>query len=368
MIVIRRLFLGFLLATALAEPVRPCLAGGQSPSTLPATLPTISRAAPVPLDPALAQFVTAGTLIVARVDTSRLDAVVLHAWLTNPAGTNPQAVKQLAQWLDPFEPQAKEWLDGFHDAGGGIIYGVANFGDPADVPGVLIVPLNTIANTPADARAIAGLLVSGRPDGADHRLFGGGGDPDNGSEAIVLHNAVVFGLNPQVERMKSARPVERPEFAAGMAALGNAPLEIVASPSEAIRIAGVEIFPETLPDAAGGGSPMGLVNPLVWAGISITPPPDAAIHFTIRCTSTAAIQNYLPVCDALLGALADEPTSTAKMSNKDRFLAAIKPTWDGDRLELDLGGSKLNDLVRPELTNLLTPDDRPEQPATRADH
>jgi hypothetical protein len=324
-----------------------------APTTGPATQPAA-------MDPALVPFVTAGTLMVAEVDTSRIDLNVIHDSLLAAAQTNvdPQRARRLIDLLYPQFPAARKWLQEFGNAGARMVCAVAYLGDPRQLPGVIIVPLSPSA----DSRKIAGLLVSGQPDGPDHADNAAGG-----CEAIVLHGAVVFGLNVQVEKMKSVLPVERPLLADGLAALGDAPIKIVVSPSIALQLVAGEFLPDNLPDAAGGGMPAMLVHTLAWAALGTSPPPDPFVHLIIQCKDADGAQGYSDMAAALLATLAADPDQRKLLPQLDRVVAALKPTVSGDLLSLDLDSRTLDDLIVPQLLLglPLEPPPLPQVPDTR---
>jgi hypothetical protein len=297
---------------------------------------------PTALDPGLAPFVTNGTLLVAQADPTKIDVLALQQWIG--AGTSdPKAAASVAALLEQTRPMAKQWLADFHKAGGSGVFAVAFMGDPSDIPAVLIVPLAD----GSDAKAISSLLVNGKTGGADH--FALANDPQAGLEAIVLHNAVVFGLTPQVEKMKVAKQVDRPLFAAGLEHLGDAPLKIVFSPSVALQLIGSTMFPDNLPDAVGGGSPAILINSLSWAGLAITPPAHEDIRLEIQCKNEAGAAAYANAADALLNTFANDAATDKTIPHKDELVAALKPTIQGNLVSIDLNGAALDNLIRPSL-------------------
>jgi hypothetical protein len=329
----------FALCLTIALGTAPHAIGG-TPATSPAAV----------LDPALVPFVTAGTLMVARTDLAAINAAAIHDWWVIAARTalDGEKAQSAVAWLDWLLPRAQRWLGDFHQAGGRLVYGVAFLGDPAAIPGVLIVPLGGDGN----ARAIAGLLVSGDAGGPDQRGDIGPLDDNNqrtGVEAVVMNNAVVYGSTPQVEKMKLARPVDRPMLAEAMASLGDAPVQIAGSPSIALQLIAGEALPDKLPDAAGGGDPADLVHTLAWAAWGGTPPPRASMQLLIQCTDALGAQEYAGVFDALLATMANDPAQRKLIPDMDQLVAALKPAVRGDLVAVDLNAHTLNDLVIPRL-------------------
>lgn len=313
---------------------------------------------PIVIDPAIEPFITAGTLMVAKIDSTRVDPAIILNSLIDVAkdASDPQHVRKAVERYNPDLPVAQKWLDDFHKAGGRDVYAVAFLGDPEDLPGVVIVPLPP----GADGRAIAGLLVSGKADGPDH--------VDNalgGCEAIVIQNAVVYGLAIQAEKMKLARPVDRPQLAEALAALGDAPIKIAFSPSIALQIVAGEILPDQLPDFAGGGVPVALVHTLDWAAIGTSPPPAPGpyVHLVIQCKDPQGAQAYADVASSLLATLSTDPFWRKMLPTLDQFVAALKPSLENDRLRLDLDSRTLNSLVVPGLL-MMAPAEAPT-PATQ---
>jgi hypothetical protein len=282
------------------------------------SLPLLLAASP-PLDPALTPFVTNGTLFIAKADTTRLDTNALDLLSTqHPA-------------------LSTSFLPRFRAAGGRLIYAVAFLGDLDAIPGVLIVPLDDRT----DAKAISSLLTH------DGQL--------SGVEAIVLHNAVVFGLTMQVEKMKLARPVVRPLFADGLAALPDAPIKIVFSPSDALRIAGGELFPDPLPDAAGGAAPAVLINDLDFIALALTPAKSSTATLLIQCHDPTGVPDFTD----LLSALTD---TFLRQTGRANLKTALQPTTQGPRLSLYLNPQAIGTLtpwIDSSITTALTPSTQP---------
>jgi hypothetical protein len=224
---------------------------------------------------------------------------------------------------------------------------VAYLGDPADLPGVLIVPLQQ----GADANAIEGLLVSGKSDGVQRRLFGGGGNPQDGIEAVVVHDSVLFGMIAQVETMKSVRPLDRPLLAAGLAALGDVPVKLAASPSAALQIAGGDIFPDNLPPELGGESPADLINALAWAAVGVSAQADSRVKLLVQCRDDKGTGTLVDLSSALLTALSGDPVWSKAVPNAGQLAAALKPSVQGDRISLDLPAGTIDDLIAPALVH-----------------
>jgi hypothetical protein len=308
------------------------------------------------MDPALAPFVTAGTLLVAKADLTRFDAAAADAALIDAAQSALGAVncRPLIAKFDPRLPEAQRWLSDFRGAGGGTVYAAAFLGDPTSLPGVLIVPLSP----GSDAKVISALLVSGRPDGPDHRDDLGPLDDNQhpvGLEAIVINNAVVFGATPQVEKMKAAIPVDRPMLADALASLGNVPFEIVFSPSIALDLVAADLLPEKLPDEFGGGSPSALVDSLAWAALGGTAPPGPTIRLLIQCKDADGAQGYTDLLNATLASLPGDPTQKP-------LPEVLKPTTQDDRLSLTIDAPTMTGLVLPRLLTAVGAE-RPGRPA-----
>ena len=319
-----------------------CLA--QTP-TADATPPVPSQPAPSPpsIDPGVAPFITHGTLFVAQVDPDRIDAGAIQDWIAAGQQGNGANAAATASANASQRAQAKQWLSDFHKAGGTKVFAVAFFGDPSTIPGVVIVPLAP----GADAKAICGLLVTGKPDGPDHVALPG--DPSGGVEAVVMQNAVVFGLTPQVEKEKLAIGVDRPEFAAALAALGDQPLKIAFVPSIALQLVAGEMLPEKLPDQLGGGSPVPLVTSLDWAAIGIAMPPQGAIEVRVQCKDAQGAQAFGDLCVAALS----NPPPDAVQAGGNAPLAALKPVLKDNLLSLDIDSAAMDAGIRPMVINLI---------------
>jgi hypothetical protein len=309
-----------------------------------------SLPAPAAIDPALSPFVTAGTLLIARADLSRFDPAAADAALIEAAQSALGAVncRPLISVFDPHLPDAQRWLADFRTAGGKIVYAVAFLGDPASMPGVLIVPVSQ----GADAKAIAALLVSGRADGPDHRDDIGLIDDNQhpvGLEAILLNGDIVFGAVPQVEKMKAVRPVDRPLLADAMDSLGDAPFEVVFSPSVALDLVAGELLPEKLPDELGGGSPALLLDSLAWAALGGTAPPGPTLKLLIQCKDSDGAQGFSDLYNTSLA-------SQAIDAAQKQLPAALKLTVQDNRLSLTVDAPTMSHVVLPRLLSAINGD------------
>src|ERR1700722_14468779 len=190
----------------------------------PATAPAI--------DPAIAPFITDTTIGLARLIPSRIDlnAVQTRQEKMIRVSVTPETANALMPQYQEGMSFARQWLSEFKRSGGDVMYCVVFMhlsigqNNPSPVGAVLVVPLKAGAN----AKALASLFVNGEVGGPDRRIYGNGNARQNGSqfgvEAVVLNNAVVYGMIDAVEKCRTSKPMPRAALTAAMAAAGDAPL------------------------------------------------------------------------------------------------------------------------------------------------
>ena len=117
---------------------------------------------------AVGPFIDEQTIAVVRVDVTRIDIDALFAKLGQIVGQvegdrdDKEAALEAIKRFDQPKQIVGKWVADFMKAGGRELYFVASLADIPRHPFFTIAPLQSRA----DARAIAGLICSGTPDGA----------------------------------------------------------------------------------------------------------------------------------------------------------------------------------------------------------
>jgi|GEM_PF-4429281 len=293
------------------------------------------------LDPALTPFVTNGTLFVLQIDPAKIDVAAIKPWILGSTKENDSGeYKAAAGFFEQYETRGRSWVEDFHRAAGRLIYGVAWLGDPDDLPCVLIVPLEH----GADGTLIAKLFEGETKTPATTQ--------PSEWEATEINGAILYGLTEQVEKMRTVKPADRPMFATGLAGLGDAAVKLVFSPSETLKMVASLELPEKLPEAAGGGNPVALVNSVTWAGLGLKLPPAAELRLEVWSDSPIGTARVWAIVDALLESFRKEPAARRFVTKLDDLIDGVKPSQDANRLWLHMDAAAIDQLIRPRLMEL----------------
>ena len=199
---------------------------------------------------AVAPFVGDEVFAVGHVDLARLDVRALVGRAAAGIG-DEEAVRSAAA-------AAGAWVDRLKAAGATDLFVLL---DPADIPGmpVVVVPLGG----KGDAKAVvAALTVDG---------------PVRWPAAERIRGAVVAGPPGALARVREARPSERADLAAALAADSRAAAVVAFIPSLTQRRA-VEESVAQLPAALGGAPITDLTRGLRWASLVLTDAPAPVLR------------------------------------------------------------------------------------------
>ncbi len=296
---------------------------------------------------AIAWFVDEETFAVIRVDLTRVDVDAIWDKLAEvfPV-TGERDVRQSAEEKKMIQP----WLADMIKAGGRELFLVVGTSGPILELAFAVVPLTE----GADARAIAGLLYSGRADGPTSRPSGSRGWRKGSSPlgdivrmAGRVGDYIVGGAPGQLERLrarKAFQPVSRPELAQAFAAAGDTTAQFLLIPTADSRKVVEEMMP-TLPEEVGGGPSTAVTRGLMWAAVGVDLPPKMSAKLVIQSQDAASAR-------ALKGVIAHGYTTIEKLPAVRQFFpevgkltAMLTPTVQGDRLTLALGEKDLNALI-----------------------
>ena len=231
---------------------------------------------------AIAPFVDEQTILVARIDVTRVDVEHIVGRLKKlmrdpqePDRPDPQLDRRLAEMRQGLE----QWITGFTKAGGRDYYVVS----PMDLfPAiVVVVPLAPAA----DAEALSKLLgvrkqVASAPAGRN-------GPPFRPEVARRVGGMLVVGGRKAVERVGKTTPAARGELVKAFEAAGDGAIQLLLLPTDDSRRVMAELMPK-LPDALGGGPSSALTDGMRWAAVGVRLKPDLAAIGVIQSTDAAA--------------------------------------------------------------------------------
>lgn len=293
--------------------------------------------------PAVARFIDEQTIVVGRLEASRLDLDALGAIvvdLTRALYQNNQGHSPLEEVME-LKATAKSWLEAFKEADGTDVYMLYSIADlPDEEDPFLVAPLSPTAN----ARAIAGLLCSGQPDGPTSLPADGG--PTNGRSRVAerLGDAVVAGPRNTVERLRTLKPAARPEIRRALQAAGDAPVRVVLVPTADSRRVIEEMLPN-LPAAVGGGPVTAVTRGALWAAMSLHTTPAVAVHIVVQSQDAQAARALVGVIEKAFQSAAENRQLGGEIAGFEQLLVLLKPVVRNDRLIVELKGEVVREVV-----------------------
>ncbi len=287
----------------------------------------------------IAPFVDEQTVLIARVDVSRLD---VDALVDKAVELIRDVVPEAQAELDVFrkdEEQARAQLKklqaAFRRAGGKDVYMLFSVADvdlhSHPVP-FLIVPLGESA----DEKTLAALF---RQTGLDVQQR--------------LGDVLFVGNRPTLSRLKTLSPSPRPEIAAAFQAAGDTAAQaILLPPKYAARVI-EEMLPQ-LPKEIGGGPSTVITRGLLWAAVSADPPPKMSLSVVIQSQDAEAAGAFREKLIGALGLLGKQKEVRQRMPAFDKLAALLTPKVEGDRLTLvfdekNRGIAGIISLLRPPM-------------------
>jgi hypothetical protein len=272
---------------------------------------------------AFAPYFDEQTLLVAHVDVSRL-----------PAGT-PITHRLLAilKWDEArskeLEKNVQIWKDEFLKAGGKDVYILAKLADLRR-PVAIIIPVEDTGKDKILAELFDKLWHD--PDVKPQR---------SGKQLLI-------GSPIMIEALKHGQPVERPQLAAAMSTMADAPIQVVFLPSKEQRRVIEEMIPR-LPKEMGGLPAKRITDGVQWLAASAVLEPKVNVKVVIQSSddkSAAGVQGLIGMGMLLLGKIpmADgKPLSEHLGADFNRIRKALIPEMENDRLLLQLNDEVLFD-------------------------
>jgi hypothetical protein len=257
---------------------------------------------------AIAPFVDAQTVIVHRIDLSRIDAEALLSWAVE-AGRMKKAEIE-----NPLR-DVRSWLTDFTKAGGKDLYVIIGSTYlPTEQP-LLVLPLA------ADADADAVRRVLNRVRGFEQLHF------------EKFEQTLIGGGETARKRARHIKPSARPEVAEAFAAAGDTTAQLLLLPTPDVRRVLDELLP-VLPPEAGGGSIRPLTHGLLWAAVGVDLPPKLSARLTIQSPDAAAARALKDFLARLLKSVTGLPEVRGFLPGIGRFAEVFTPQVEEDRLTL----------------------------------
>jgi hypothetical protein len=279
-------------------------------------------------DPATAApFVDEHTLVVARVDLTRVDVETVlklaHAVAGDEIGG--QAADEVRAFVREFGRR-----------GGTNVF--LTYG-PSDFPNLpcLIIPASA---KPDDQKLLAQLFVD---------LYKLAGKP---VDSVVLRDCICVGPKESVAVVKARKPVARPDLADALAAGADGVIQVAFAPSAEARKIHEQVAP-TLPPELGGGGIQKITRGMKWMAVVVGPGPKMPAKWITECASPQAAGDLKNVEQRAQQALAAELLRAGGEPEPKRvhgLFDSAKTTTEGNRIttEWDLATDFLAAVKRPE--------------------
>lgn len=213
-----------------------------------------------------APFIDEHTLVVARVDLTRVDVATVL--------TISQAVLGNDEDVAHAAAEVRAFVQEFARRGGTDVY--LSYGS-ADFPNLptLIIPA---PKDEAGRRSLAQLFVD---------VYKRSGQE---ADSVVLHECVCVGPKPALTVVKARKPVDRPDLAAALqAGRDGAAQAAFAMSADAKKI--FEQVAPTLPAELGGGSVQMVTRGMKWTALVIGPGPKMPAKWIIEAAGPEAAQD-----------------------------------------------------------------------------
>jgi hypothetical protein len=310
-----------------------------------------ARAADTPVTP----FLTSQTSAVIHADMTAIDIDAVSAWQKkiiaalppdpNRARQQQQSEKSLAT--------AKQWISDFKTNGGKDLYVVAQIsGFFIGQPGEVVVPLT--ADTKVDG--LQAIFAPPQPE-ADPNNPTPPGPPMPATQ--VIGDALVYSTSNMITALATAKPEPRPDLIEALSIGGNAPIRIVFSPS---AIKNMPIF--RMRGAGAGPFQDPQWDNVIWASISLTPPPTESGFAVFHCKDGASANDLADLINLKLTKAKADPNAQKALGDQlDKMTDELKPAIQGLNVTIKLDQPTLDTIAqRMAAARTITLGNRPPGP------
>jgi len=299
----------------------------------------------------LAPFLDEQTLVVGRIDVTRIDPKAIFAKVRQFAAKvepDPGARKGLERGFAHAEEFTAAQLGRFTQAGGRDMYVVVSLADLPPEPLFVVVPLGPKADAKAIIRWLRGEgpTTATRPAAtAPTARAGKRGPLPFGVEVLEeIHGAVVAGRKQTLDRLRRMKPAPRPEVAKAFAAIGSAAVEVLILPTADSRRVIEEMMP-TLPEEVGGGPSTAVTRGFLWAAMALDGPPKMSLRVVVQSKDAASAKAFHGVFRRSFAALAGHTRAQQVLPEIKGILTALTPAVEGDHLVLTLDAERMDALI-----------------------
>ena len=285
--------------------------------------PALAHAQPQERAKFLAPFLDEQTVLVVRLDTTRINVT--------------EAAQKLKPFVMGFEEEATQaqksaaqWLQAFRNAGGRELYFLLSLDSFPNGTETIILPL-----TPEMQVEKLGMLL---------RLSG-----QSGSK--VLHNALVIADKKELERIAANKSAPRPETTDAFIAAGEGAFQVLLLPPPHAKRVIEENMP-TLPKELGGGSSKVLTEGIRWAALTADITPEIKLTMTVQAQDAAAAGRLRAFWTTALHHLERAPGIRQRVPQFSEFAATLSPEVQDSRLTIRLDIPRLTKVWQDALPRI----------------
>lgn len=286
-----------------------------------ALLPTVLTAQESSLN-AIAPLLDAQTCAVVRADLAKIDAAAALQFAATVVGEG-----RPAEDLKASATKAQGFLATLREYGAQDLFILISLADVPENPPPLILTLKAGANEDLIATHV--------------KPFAQGPY----AQRLRQKNLLIFGSPSTLARLREQKAVERPDLAAAMANVADAPIQVAAAiPADVQRV--VRELVGKLPPEVGGGQGQDLLDALQWMSLAVEPPPKLSVKWTIQSKTDAAAAGLRPRILAGINLAGEQAKLKELMPDFADLAIRLTPNVKGDRLELNLAGGDIEPLVK----------------------
>jgi len=286
----------------------------------------------------LAPFVDEQTIAILHLDVDRLDVDALKAKAQElSAKLAPEEREQANLMLALGIPVIKNGREAFIKAGGHHVYFVFTMSDSLGSPGFALVPLEQ----GADAKTIANLLFSGRPDGPNSVGPNQTGWPEAAEE---VNGAVVLGSRAMIKRLGERKANPPAHLEAAFASAGDSALQVIALlPDDARKV--IDTLWPNLPQELGSQPTAPLTSGFNHAALAINLPPQVSLKLTIQAKDAKSAAALGDLIQDTLDAAGKNARARRQVPILGDMLPQLTPKIENDRLVLSLDDAATNKVL-----------------------
>jgi hypothetical protein len=293
----------------------------------------------------LAPFADDQTVAIVHLNVDRLDVDALKQKAQElSAKLAPEEQRQAAVMLALGIPVLKSGQEAFVKAGGHHVYFVFTMSDSLGSPGFAVVPLEQ----GADAKTLANLLFSGRPDGPNSLAPNQTGWPEVAQE---VNGAVVMGSRSMIKRLGERKANPPANLDAAFAAAGDSALQVIALlPDDARKV--IDTLWPNFPQEMGGQSTAPLTTGFSHAAFAVNLPPQVSLKLTIQCKDAKSAGALGDLIQDTLDAAGKNFRARREVPLLADMLGILTPKIENDRLVLAMDDANTNKVLE-QIVSLL---------------